>query len=738
MINRLESVRNASRLGALRELGLLDTLPEEAFDRLTRLASKALRSPTALFSLVDADREFLKSGVGIPQPWASRRAFPLTHSLCWLVVATGEPLTVADARQHPLVADSPAVRDVGVIAYLGVPITAAGGHVVGTLCVIDQQPRDWTDEDAQVLSELATLVTAEISHRGAATELERQRAAALEGGRKGSLLESIGDGVYGLDRDGTCTFVNGTGAALLGYRPDELLGRPLHQLVHHSYPDGSFYDASECPIVGALTTGQVCRVERDLFWRRDLSSVGVSTACFPIVAEGGVRGATLVLIDSTARRRVEDERERLLWRDRSERIEAEADLRRLAFLAQVSAFVGRSLDDSAVLAALASLAVPYLADWCAVDVMHGGSLQRRAAVHQDPSKTSLIWELPVRFPPDPNATHGVGKVLATGQTELIEELTDREALALASDAEHLQLLRAVGCRSFICAPLIAKGQPFGAISLVRGETSRQYRSSDLGLVEDVARRVSAALDNARLYQESREALDERNEFLMGVSHDLRNPLANIKGFAQLLLRNVRQLRVPEADEMASWLGKIDATTAKMTALTEDLLDLARLQTGQPLELDRRQTNFSALAHQVADVYQQTSERHRITFDATVQNLTGFWDGRRLERVLGNLLANAIKYSPAGGDVSVSVASEEAAGRPWAILTIRDNGVGIPAGDLPHVFERFYRARNVAGQTVGAGVGLASARQIVEQHGGTILVTSEEGRGTAVTIRLPLA
>jgi signal transduction histidine kinase len=107
-------------------------------------------------------------------------------------------------------------------------------------------------------------------------------------------------------------------------------------------------------------------------------------------------------------------------------------------------------------------------------------------------------------------------------------------------------------------------------------------------------------------------------------------------------------------------------------------------------------------------------------------------------VLGNLLGNAVKYSPAGGEVAVRVVRErDAGGRAWAVVAVRDQGIGIPVADLPHVFERYRRGSNVGGRIVGSGVGLAGARQIVEQHGGTIAVASEEGRGSTFSLRLPL-
>jgi signal transduction histidine kinase len=134
----------------------------------------------------------------------------------------------------------------------------------------------------------------------------------------------------------------------------------------------------------------------------------------------------------------------------------------------------------------------------------------------------------------------------------------------------------------------------------------------------------------------------------------------------------------------------------------------------------------------------TTERHALRLAVDDAPLVGTWDTARLERVVANLLGNAVKYSPDGGPIVVRMAREEdSEGMAWAVLSVRDAGVGIPAADLPHVFDRFRRGGNVAG-IAGAGIGLTGVRQIVEQHGGTVAVESEVGRGSTFTVRLPLA
>src|SRR5512145_366780 len=141
-----EKIHDPARLAALRRTNLLDSPPEDAYDRLTRLAASVLHVPAAYVSLVDSDRQFFKSSIGLPEPWASLRETPLTHSFCKHTVATGQPFVVSDARANPLVHDNLAVSQLGVIAYAGIPLTTPEGHTLGSFCVVDGRPREWTEE----------------------------------------------------------------------------------------------------------------------------------------------------------------------------------------------------------------------------------------------------------------------------------------------------------------------------------------------------------------------------------------------------------------------------------------------------------------------------------------------------------------------------------------------------------------------------------------------------------------
>ncbi len=177
---RPDPVTDPSRLAALAQTELLDSEAERSFDRLTELVCKLLDVPVSLVSLVDADRQFFKSAKGLAEPWATLRQTPLSHSFCQHVVGTGGTLVVADARVTPLVQDNLAIRDLGVVAYVGVPLVEPSGHAIGALCAISGQPRAWTAEEVEVLTELAALVMNEIELREHLRERREAEAALLQ------------------------------------------------------------------------------------------------------------------------------------------------------------------------------------------------------------------------------------------------------------------------------------------------------------------------------------------------------------------------------------------------------------------------------------------------------------------------------------------------------------------------------------------------------------------------------
>jgi GAF domain-containing protein len=155
-------VDEPARVEAVRATGLLDSPAQPGLDRLASLAARIVNAPAAMVSLVDRDRQVFAGCIGVREPWASRRETPLSHSLCQHAVASREPLVLSDVREHPGLRENPAVRDLDVIAYAGIPLITDDGHVLGTLCAIDHRPRVWTTDQIDMLRDLAAAVMTEI------------------------------------------------------------------------------------------------------------------------------------------------------------------------------------------------------------------------------------------------------------------------------------------------------------------------------------------------------------------------------------------------------------------------------------------------------------------------------------------------------------------------------------------------------------------------------------------------
>ncbi len=285
-------------------------------DRLTRLASASLHAPMALISLADGERQVIKSSLGLPEPWGSRRDAPLTCSFGRHVLASGELLLIPDVRHHRLTPGSPIVREFGIAAYAGIPLTTATGHRIGVFCVLDTSPRAWTSRDGALLADLAAMVVREIELPGVVNH-------------QAALLDSTGEGIYGVDLEGRCTFINRAASEMLGYRPDEILGRNMHELAHHHYSDGRPYPMEECRIFHAFRHAEGIRMTDEVLWRRNGESFPVEYSSYPITENGQITGAIITFSDITERKQAETERERLVAELVAERARLEAILQQM-------------------------------------------------------------------------------------------------------------------------------------------------------------------------------------------------------------------------------------------------------------------------------------------------------------------------------------------------------------------------------------------------------------------------
>jgi PAS domain S-box-containing protein len=409
--------------------------------------------------------------------------------------------------------------------------------------------------------------------------------------------------------------------------------------------------------------------------------------------------------------------------------EAEASQR---FLSEASSILNRSLDYETRLSELAELAVPKMADWCAVDMLDEDGLPRLLSVaHVDNERAETAHELRRRYPLDPSSPHGVPNVLRIGKSEIYSEIDDSGLAAYAEDTDQLRLIRDLGARSGMIVPLVARGRTLGAITFMISDSGRRYGASDLALAEELAHRAALAIDNARLYGEAQAANRLRDEFLATVSHELRTPLNAILGWAQLL----REGKL-DADGSCHAFEIIERNAKIQASLIEDILDVSRIITGK-MRLDADAVELVPLTEAAIDVVRPAAQAREIqlavSLDPRVGSIRG--DVNRLQQVVWNLLSNAIKFTPEGGRVMIRL---ERAGNNAQIVVI-DNGIGINSEFLPHVFDRFRQADSAYTRKHGGlGLGLAIVRHLVEMHGGTVRAESEgEGRGATFTVSLPL-
>lgn len=396
------------------------------------------------------------------------------------------------------------------------------------------------------------------------------------------------------------------------------------------------------------------------------------------------------------------------------------------FLAEASGLLSSSLDAEAILERLAELCVPRLADWCVVEVAEGEEVRGLAVAHRDPEKVARAREVVTRQPLRRDDRYGSGRVLRTGEAEAHPEIGEEALVAVAQDEEHLAQLRALGLRSALIVPLKARDQTLGVLTLVVAESGRRYGNSDLELVEELASRAALAVDNARLYAESRAALRSRDEILAVVSHDLRNPLNAIYLQAELLA----QAELPP-EHRRRHVEAIQRSTERATRLIDDLLTIAQVQGGH-LQLQFAAESPAALASEVVEAFREQAQARSIELLAELppELPRVAADRQRIFQTLSNLLSNALKFTPAGGRVTVGVRAQ--AGE--VVFSVADSGPGIPAAELQELFAPFWRSPSAAAS--GAGLGLTIASGLVEAHGGRIWVDSSVGEGTTFSFALP--
>jgi len=577
---------------------------------------------------------------------------------------------------------------------------------------------DITRADEPVTSKFASVAPADlpISPSPAYGDVER-------------LLESIialaADAVVSTDESQRIIIFNPAAERIFGYRRDEVLGEPIDVLLPRS--------ARNARLEGFRgTTADGDKSEHGRVWgRRKSGELFPAESSIAKVTVGGTTYVTAVLRDVARERRAEKERSALLARTRAARTAAEAAERRMAFLADVGEILHSSLAIEETFDALLHLIIPELASCCVVDVLDAtGQVRRAHVVHGDPAKQELAERLGAH--PRQQSRYITRRAIERGEPELVATVSEDFLRSIAEDDDHLAILRGLELASLLIMPLRAHGRVLGALALARGPGATPYTQADLLLAQALALRAASALDNARLYDEARRAVRARDDVLGVVSHDLRTPLSVIGMCASALLGEGFG---DERSRDRETLETIRSSAHWGQRLIQDLLDVSAINAGG-LSLARRPQDPQVLVRRAILLHGELATERRIDLvDRLPDALPSIEvDGDRIVQALGNLIGNAVKFTPYGGSVRVGAVDEGERVRFY----VADSGPGIPSEEAPHVFDRFWTASHDV-RARGAGMGLAIVRGVVEAHGGRAwLEPPTPGRGATFCLALPIA
>ena len=560
------------------------------------------------------------------------------------------------------------------------------------------------------------------------------RAARSDQWRLAAIVESSDDAIVGKDLEGNITSWNRGAERLFGFSAAEAVGRSMTLIIPAERR------AEEDEILHRIRSGQRVEPFETLRRRKDGSHVEVSIRISPISDDSGtIVGASKIARDITDRKRIERLQAELVERQRMANDEAVAARDRLAFLSEVSAALSASLDYEETIDRAVHVALPRLGDYCNVLVAtDDGPLRHVAWGHVDRSKERALRDLAVRVLEIADAK-GIqtfaDRVMKSGETMVVSHEQVLEAVSLLPSplpAELAELGDAIRAYAYVGAPLRVRGRVVGVMSFGTTEdhSRREYSDADVGMVEEFARRVSVAVENARLFRKADELNRLKDEFLATLSHELRTPLSAVLGWSRMLASG--QLDPEKVKQAAEAIERNAQAQAK---IVDDILDVARGMGGN-LRLEMKPFDLVAVAHRSVEAVAPAALGKKIHIEVRAPAaLVTVGDANRLQQVVWNLMSNALKFTPAGGKVTVDVESID----QHAELRVSDTGIGIPASFLPFVFDKFRQAdASVTRQQGGLGLGLAIARHLVELHGGSIEAHSDgEGSGAMFVVRLPL-
>jgi PAS domain S-box-containing protein len=721
---RGDAILRAVATAATRFLGSLDA-SEGGIDAVLELLREATDA-----SHVYLFRAFLDEGgvvrADLTNEWAApgvpaHLGDPALHDLpfdaglgSWEALSRGEVLHGPVHTLPPEEARFLSSR--GIRSIVAVPVFV-GEQWWGTLVLTDDfTERSWDAAEIDALTTAAAMLGAALARVRVDDDLRESEE------RFRQLAEVAVEGIV-IHDNGLVLDANASFARMFGYELDELLGR--------NFLDFMTTPESRETILRHIRSGSEERYEV-VGLRKDGSEIVVELSARALTWRGR-RLRVGTVHDITERKRAEEAARRLI-EEQAARAAAEAAERRARFLAEASRVLGTSFDYQTTLATLARLAVPALADYCAVDVKDSdGSIKRLGVAHVDPAKEPLLIEagrLFVERMKDGEKPNHIVRALRDGQTTLIPEVSDELLESTIMDEDHGRVVWQLRTHSMVAVPLRSGDRITGVLTLFMSESGRTYGPADLELAEELARRAALAVENARLFHAAEQATRARDEMLGVVAHDLRNPLNTILMGANLLAE-----LIPETQAAFRRQAEIMRRGAdRMNRLIQDLLEVRRIESGR-LAIEPRPESPYVLVCEALETLRPLATASNLKLKAAVRPDAPrvLADPARIQQVLSNLVGNAIKFTPAGGRI---VLTANVLVEPEVRFAVVDTGPGIPPEELPHVFGRYWQANRADRR--GIGLGLAIAKGLVEAHGGRIWVESQVGVGSKFYFTLPAA
>ncbi len=557
------------------------------------------------------------------------------------------------------------------------PLTGIGGERLGYVKIVRDNTDKKNAEDAIIQSEL--------KFRG--------------------LMERYNDAIVMVDKYGAIEFVNKQFKKFFGYESEEIIGKLLEELMPERFRMKHIGHRMQYM---AHPTARPMGLGLELYGlRKDGSEFPVDISLVPFDTNEGMVFSAFI-------------------RDLSDRKRYESQQK---FLADTSIVLQENIDFDLRLVKMANLITPFLADFCMIFISENNQLVSKVNIHSK----KLLEETLALVAANLFSRPEISPYRAEGKTDslkplLIEDVSDSFLQTLTIDEKHLEDFKKILPKSLLFVPLVAREKIIGAVILGMSSSKRKFSEVDILFVRLVEYRIALSIDNIRLYDEAQRAIYAREDILSIVSHDLRNPLAAIKGGFQLIPQLLKGKNEEQINTLVSTLG--DSATF-MERLINDLLDFSKIHQGN-LSLQLKEISIEKLISEIIELSQGKAKEKSIDLSSTITEnaSTLICDPDRIKQVLNNLIGNAIKFTPENGKITLGI-QEQAEKFYFSVI---DNGPGISKENLLHIFDRYWQVKKTA--HLGTGLGLFIAKGLVEAHGGGMWLESEIGKGSNFQFEIP--